>query len=98
MLIVMAPAEVDLETAPEFAERVQAALEQFPDVLVIDFVDTQFIGAAGIDVLVYAKEVVENYGGRLAVRHASAPLRRLLELTPEFERAPGTVEADDTHV
>lgn len=95
VLVVLPPSEVDVATAPEFAQAVQTALEQFPDLLVVDFADVQFVGAAGIEVLTYAKDVVDSYGARLAVRNASPHLHRLLKLSPAFANDP--IPSDEAH-
>lgn len=84
VLVVVPPAEIDAATIPEFAERVQRQLEQFPDVLVIDFVDVDFAGAAAVEVLVYAMSVLDSYGGALRIRNVSPALRRLLALSPSL--------------
>ena len=86
VVIVAPPAEIDAETVLEFMQLLQDALERFPAVLVVDMSDVSYMGSAGVEALRYAKDVLDQSGGRLSVRHASWPLRKLLGLMPELEQ------------
>jgi anti-anti-sigma factor len=90
VLIVTPPEEVDAETVVDFMGMLQEALEGFPAVLVVDMGAVSFMGSAGVEALRYAKDVLDQSGGRLVVRHASWPLRKLLGLMPDLKP---TVEA-----
>ena len=83
--VVIPPPELDADSAPEFAGRVQAALEQFPDLLVVDLTDATFVGVTAIDILIDAKTVLDNSGGRMQIRGAPPPVRRMLALSPAFQ-------------
>ena len=80
------PAELDLTSVDEFADRLENALAQTPDVLVVDFTNVEFVGAVGAELLRDIQEVLAEHGGRLRVMHANWQVRHLLALTgAEFE-------------
>lgn len=89
--VVTPPRELDANSAHEFASRIQTALEQFPDVLVVDLTDAAFVGVSAIDILIDAKTVLDHYGGRMKVRGATSAVQRILALAPGFHD-PGVVE------
>lgn len=76
---VQPPAEVDLVNLGEFVELIEKALDEEPDVLVIDFASVEFMSGDGIGVLAYARGRLTQRGGRLLVVNAPAHIQRLLE-------------------
>ncbi|MDQ1697056.1 MAG: hypothetical protein QOJ03_2409 [Frankiaceae bacterium] len=85
VIMVNPPAEVDVFSAPGFADEISVAVEADPDVLVIDCAHVSFMDTAGIDVIRSAQSVMAGRGGRLRVRHAAPHLRILLDLAAEAE-------------
>jgi len=75
------PAELDLSTIDEFAEKVDEALAQAPDVLVVELGGVEFVGVVGVEYLRDVQDVLAQQGARLRVQHADWHIRRLLELT-----------------
>ncbi|EHR49408.1 anti-anti-sigma regulatory factor (antagonist of anti-sigma factor) [Saccharomonospora marina XMU15] len=66
-LILAARGELDLLTAPELAARISSGLVGSPRVVVVDLSGLDFIGAAGMSVLVDSRVLVERRGAVLQV-------------------------------
>ena len=59
--------EIDMSTADLVRSEVHARLAMKPDVLVLDLSGVEFIGSAGIHVLVHSQLEAEDGGTKLAV-------------------------------
>jgi anti-anti-sigma factor len=79
------PAEIDLATLERFSEEIDRALRQAPDVLVVDCVGVQFMGAGGVEVLRSARDHLGERGGRLRLLHAEPHIQRVLDLDGDFD-------------
>ena len=65
--VVAVTGEVDLFTAPEFKQRVNAPIASGADRVVVDLTDTTFIDSSSLGVLIGAHRRLTSRGGRLAV-------------------------------
>jgi anti-sigma B factor antagonist len=77
---VMVTGDVDLLTAPAMATAVQQAQEKTQDVL-LDLSGVDFLGSAGLSVMVEAARRADGSQGRLAVLVTHRPVRRAIEVT-----------------
>ncbi|WP_329791205.1 STAS domain-containing protein [Lentzea sp. DG1S-22] len=59
--------EIDMSTADLVRDEVHARLAAKPDVLVLDLSAVEFIGSAGVHLLVHSQMEAEDHGTRLAV-------------------------------
>ena len=64
--VVTVSGRVDSVTYGEFESALQAELEQGRVNMVLDFSGVEFISSAGLRVLVNARKLVKNAGGRIA--------------------------------
>lgn len=78
--VVVAPVELDLASAPEFARSLDAALTAGVDVVVADLGSTTFCDSSGLKVLVNAAQGARASGQRFEVRRPSPMLRRTVEV------------------
>src|SRR3954469_3381275 len=65
--VVAVRGEIDLFTAPEFKERIHAAIEDGRDLLVVDLSETTFIDSSSLGVLIAAHRRLSLGGGRLVI-------------------------------
>lgn len=72
--------DIDLLTAPQLAAAVTAAQSSTPSVL-LDLSDVDFLGSAGLSVLVEAARRADDSAGRLAVLVTRHAVRRAIEVT-----------------
>jgi anti-anti-sigma factor len=77
--ILLAPAEIDLATAPAFGEALDAVERDRP--LLVDCAQVQFIDSSGLRALVLAYQARTEVGSSLRVINAPDVVRRLLEIT-----------------
>jgi anti-sigma B factor antagonist len=73
--------EVDTFTAPVLRSSLDTQLEQSPSELVIDLSGVQFLGSAGLAVLVAAKDDADRRRNRLRLVCGSRIVTRALEAT-----------------
>lgn len=86
LLHIEPPRELDVATIDAFAERLENALGEGPDLLVVDFTRVEFVGAVGVELLRDIQQALAERGGRLRVAHASWQVRQLLSLSgADFE-------------
>jgi anti-anti-sigma factor len=78
--MICAFGELDILTAPAFAVALEATVASQHRAVVLDLAGVSFFGVSGIGVLDRARQDIEAYGGRIAVRGASPHVRRLLEI------------------
>jgi anti-sigma B factor antagonist len=75
--IVRVSGELDLVTAPAFADALRTANSE----IVVDFADLTFLDASGLGVLAQASERAKRDGNRLIVVNAGALAQRMFEVT-----------------
>jgi anti-anti-sigma factor len=72
---------LDTETAPTLDQRLGTLLDTpAVTVLLLDLAGLEYIGSAGIRVLVQARKVLEARGGELVVAHLQPTVRRVIEI------------------
>ena len=96
------PAEVGLTNADQVREELFGAIDDGPELLVVDMTGTSYCAAAGIHVLMDARGRAEDAGIGLRVAAGAPTVRRVLQLTgadrligvyPSLEAArPGPIE------
>jgi anti-sigma B factor antagonist len=65
--VVAIAGEIDLFTAPEFKQAVNAAIDSGGDGVVIDLTETTFIDSSSLGVLIGAHRRAESHGASLVV-------------------------------
>ena len=78
--VVTVSGRVDSVTYGEFESALQAELEQGRVNIVLDFSGVEFISSAGLRVLVNARKLVKNAGGRIAFAQPSPQVTETLEI------------------
>lgn len=78
--IVAAEGAVDMLTAPQLQETVSAVLQRKPAGLIIDMSDVEFLGSAGMQVLVIARNELDD-DTRFAVVADGPATSRPLKIT-----------------
>ena len=73
--------ELDIRTAPRLRRRVQEATRRVNGDVWLDATNLRFCDAAGLSVITFAAERLRQSGRHLHIDHASAQLRRVLEIT-----------------
>lgn len=86
-VLVTARGDLDSATAPDLARMVSDRLWATPERLVLDLSEVDFLGVAGVRVLVHAAMRAEQCGTELLVVTGANPMvRRALEVTGADER------------
>ena len=78
--VVTVTGRVDSVTYGEFESALQAELEQGRVNIVLDFSGVEFISSAGLRVLVNARKLVKNAGGRIAFAQPRPRVTETLEI------------------
>jgi anti-anti-sigma factor len=73
--------ELDLYTAPQLWETIDAAIADTPQELVIDLSDVSFVDSSGLAVLVRAYKRLRPVAGTVIVRGAADQVYMALEVT-----------------
>ncbi|MEU0884069.1 STAS domain-containing protein [Lentzea sp. NPDC005914] len=98
VVVVTLTGEVDMVNAEEMRSALQAQLDARPDVLVVDLA-LDFLGSAGLMMLIQIHRSAEQGGSRFGVVASSRPAWRPLELSglanvlPLFDSAPEAVKS-----
>jgi anti-sigma B factor antagonist len=79
-LMVSVAGELDIVSAPELQEVLEAAQSSGAPNLVVDLAGLQFIDSTGLRVLLAAKRDADRGGGSLRILNPRAEVRRLLEI------------------
>ena len=85
--------DLDLATVARMRERVEEALSQHPDRLVLDLSQCPFVDASALAMLLEAHRRMARSGGVLTLRGCSPRVLRLLSLTG-LRRVFDLVESD----
>ncbi|MFI5510535.1 STAS domain-containing protein [Mycobacterium sp. NPDC051804] len=81
MAIVAATGELDMLTAPQLRDAVQSALSQKPTGLIVDLSSVDFLGSAGMQVLMEAHNQTGGTETRFAVVADGSATSRPLKIT-----------------
>lgn len=79
--IVAASGELDMLTAPQLRDAVQSALSQEPAGLIVDLTKVDFLGSAGMQVLMESHNQTSGTGIRFAVVADGPATSRPLKIT-----------------
>jgi anti-sigma B factor antagonist len=81
-IVGTAAGEIDPVSGPRLEGEVRAALFASPaKTLVLDLADVTFLDSSGLRVLLDLHKTMRERDGRLVLRHPSATVSRLLEIT-----------------
>ena len=83
--VVAVAGEVDVATAPRLRDRLDAAIDRGPPLLVVDLSSVTFIDSMGLGVLIGAAKRVEEAGVTLRVVIAEPRILKLFEITGLLE-------------
>ena len=79
--VVRVQGEIDLYTAPQLWETLDAAIAGTPHELVIDLSDVTFLDSSGLAVLVRAHKRLRPIAGSVVIRGAAEQVRMTLDVT-----------------
>ena len=79
--IVHVSGEIDMSTSETMAERLLGRLAERPPVLVIDLSGVEFLGSAGLSVLIEASQQAEQGATTLRIVATAPPALRPLEIS-----------------
>ena len=79
--IIDAGGEIHVSTAPEFSERLNAAIAEGKTALVLDFSRVEFIDSTGLSVLLNGLRRLTRRKGALSVVCTNPTVLRLFEIT-----------------
>ena len=77
---VIVHGEVDISTAAELNEALEAAIRDSVGAFVVDLSDVEFVDSSGVNVLVRARAVLGSQDRALAVVCPPGPARRIFEV------------------
>jgi anti-anti-sigma factor len=80
--------EIDLATAPQLTDAVDAALGNGARELWIDLTDTAFMDSSGLHALLAARRRAHELNRRLAVICPGGPVRRLFDVAGVADKLP----------
>jgi anti-sigma B factor antagonist len=78
---VVAAGEIDMSTAAQMRESLNATLDKRPSVLVVDLAAVTFIDSTGVAALVHARNRAIEEGASLTVVNPQPIVRRVLHVT-----------------
>ena len=81
VLTLAVEGELDLATAPQVREPLEAAIDDGTSRIVVDLRTCGFIDSTGLGVLLHAAKRADEAGGGMALISTDAQIGRLLELT-----------------
>jgi anti-anti-sigma factor len=86
--IVHVSGEIDMATSETMAERVLGRLAERPPTLVIDLSGVEFLGSAGLSVLIEASQQAEQGATTLRIIATAPPALRPLEISGLLDMLP----------
>jgi anti-anti-sigma factor len=86
--IVHVSGEIDMATSETMAERVLGRLAERPPTLVIDLSGVEFLGSAGLSVLIEASQQAEQGATTLRIIATAPPALRPLEISGLLDILP----------
>ncbi|MEO3757825.1 STAS domain-containing protein [Mycobacterium sp. B14F4] len=81
MAVVAASGDLDMLTAPQLRDAVEAALSKKPEGLIVDLTKVEFLGSAGMQVLMEAHNQTDGTDTRFAVVAEGPATSRPLKIT-----------------
>jgi len=81
MAVIAVHGDIDLYTAPQLWETIDAATAEIPRQLVVDLTEVDFLDSSGLSVLVRAHKRLRPVDGTVVVRGASDQVSMALEVT-----------------
>jgi anti-sigma B factor antagonist len=87
--------EIDMATAPRLGAAIDAALGDRPDLLVIDLTKVEFLGSAGLSVLMTGQQAAAAQSTQLRVVAAGSVTARPIQITGLDELLPLFLTADE---
>lgn len=79
--IILVRGEIHVSTAPEFAQRLTAAIESGKTRVVLDMAGVEFIDSTGLSVLLNGLRLVSQMHGRMALVTTNPTVLRLFHIT-----------------
>jgi anti-sigma B factor antagonist len=79
--VIHVKGEIHVTTAHEFAQRLDDAISQDANAIVLDLTEVEFIDSTGLSVLLNGLRSVTLRGGRLALAISNPTVLRLFEIT-----------------
>jgi anti-sigma B factor antagonist len=79
--VVTVTGELDLYTAPQLQETLDAAIAGTPHELVVDLSDVSFVDSSGLSVLIRAHKRLRPVAGSVVIRGAADQVYMAFELT-----------------
>jgi anti-sigma B factor antagonist len=79
--IIRVRGEIHVSTAPEFAQRLSAAIDSGKTAIVLDMSGVEFIDSTGLSVLLNGLRLVTQMHGRMAIVCANPTVLRLFQIT-----------------
>ncbi|MCA1587178.1 MAG: STAS domain-containing protein [Chloroflexi bacterium] len=79
--IICVRGEIHVSTAPQFAQRLSAALDSGKTAIVLDMSGVEFIDSTGLSVLLNNLRLVTQMHGRMAIVCANPTVLRLFQIT-----------------
>ena len=79
--VVHVKGEIHVSTAKEFAQRLEDAIGQNPQAVVLDLTEVEFIDSTGLTVLLNGLRSITLRGGQLAMAISNPTVLRLFEIT-----------------
>ena len=79
-LTVELDGKLDANTAPELEEKLTPELKE-TGYLIIDMQNLKYISSAGLRVLVWAVQTLDEHGGTMTIKNVSDEIKKVFELT-----------------
>ena len=83
---VVARGELDIETADQLSEQLDALVERGARLIVLDASAVDFVDSSGLRAIVSAANTLQSADGRLLIEGMSPAMARLLELSGLIDR------------
>lgn len=80
-VVVSLSGRIDSTAAVDFEEQLIQIIDQGTNVMVVDFLNVQFISSAGLRVLLLAAKKVKPYGGKLHLCNMSKDVREVFDIS-----------------
>ena len=78
--------EVDVRSAPNLSQALDALIDQGAKLIVLDASDVEFLDSSGLRVIVATGIRLSNAGGRLLIEGMSGAVQRVLEVSGLIEQ------------
>jgi anti-sigma B factor antagonist len=79
--VIRVSGEIHVSTAPEFAQRLSAAIDSGKTAVVLDMAGVEFIDSTGLSVLLNGLRLINQRHGHLALVCANPTVMRLFQIT-----------------